>query len=409
MSGQNETGIVMPVLIPPILLGLLGAAHPILNGALTGPSWDALLWVAAPVLAGILAAMLLVQRQRTVLTTARQSSIAAHLADLPAPCNLEGLDTLCSQVLPIWGHHLDTARGQTETAVTELTHRFADIHNHLGTALGVYSQCAASNGNNDKPGECDVFAMLAHGQNEMSQMLATLRAELQEKEEMLERIRDVGKLSDELKGMAGLVSSIAKQTNLLALNAAIEAARAGEAGRGFAVVADEVRKLSNLSNETGKQIGARVDAVDKAIHDAVQIAERFSVEDARIVQSAEQVSDNVLKLIRTAVEQLASAATQFQHEGMVVQDSVASVLVALQFQDRVSQIMSQTTADLARLEARLAEHTQRLARGEPTEAIDVKTWLANLESRFASFGDMNAPIRNQTSNAPSNGAEITFF
>jgi methyl-accepting chemotaxis protein len=412
MNGQNENGVVLPILALPILLGLLGAAYPIISGGLAEPSWANLIWAVALVLAGIMAATILARKTRAALATAHQAGAAACLAELPPTRHLEGLDTLCGQVLPIWSRHLETARGQTETAVSDLAIRFTDIYNHLGSALGVYRQSASELGNSvssGKSGEHDVLAMLARGQNELAQMLTALRAGLSAKEEMLERIREVAKFSDELKAMAGSVSNIATQTNLLALNAAIEAARAGEAGRGFAVVADEVRKLSSMSNDTGKQISSRVDAVGKAIQDAVQIAERFSVEDARTMHDSEQLIENVLTLFRNAVEQLASAASQFQHEGMAVQESVANVIVSLQFQDRVSQIMNQTTADLARLEAQLAEHKRRLARGEPTVALDADAWLSNLAGTYTTLEEANNHQGSQTSNAPSGASGISFF
>jgi len=217
----------------PILLGLLGALHPLISGGLTG-----MIWAGALGLSGVLVAILLTKRLHAALETARQAGAAACLTELPPVRNVEGLDELCGQVLPIWSRQIETARGQTETAVSDLSLRFSDIHSHLGSALGGYRQSSDSVISSDNSGEGNVLTMLTNGQNDLAQMLTALRTGLKAKEEMLSRIHEVARFSDELKSMANSVSRIANQTNLLALNAAIEAARAGEAGRGFAVVAD---------------------------------------------------------------------------------------------------------------------------------------------------------------------------
>jgi methyl-accepting chemotaxis protein len=401
---MNERRVVMPIMALPVLLGLLGAAHPVVIGGLSGA-----IWAGALGLTGISVAIFLVRRMRAALETARQKGAEACLAGLPPSRQAEGLDELCGRVLPIWTRQIETARGQTEVALADLTGRFSEIHDHLGSALGVYRQSSGNMVHGGNTSGDDVLAMLAGGQRDLTQMLATLRAGLLAKEEMLERIHEVAKFSDELKSMANSVSSIANQTNLLALNAAIEAARAGEAGRGFAVVADEVRKLSTMSNETGKQISSRVDAVGKAIHDAVQIAERFSVQDAKTMQDSELLIQNVLQLFRDAVEQLGAAANRFQHEGMAVQESVGNVIVSLQFQDRVSQILRQTMDDLARLEGYLADHAARRARGEAMAPLDVAAWLDNLARSYTTLEEVDNHQGVQRNSAPAGAAEITFF
>jgi methyl-accepting chemotaxis protein len=360
-------------------------------------------WAVGLALGGVLAGGFLAYRVRNALTAARGED-GGGLALVPVSHG-DGLDELCGQVLPIWNRQIETARSQTETSLTDLTMCFGDIHQRLDTALGLYrsstDEMSASDGG-------DVMDMLEKGQNDLSGMLSTLRAGLQAKEEMLEHIHEMARFSGELKAMAGAVSDLANQIKLVSLNAAIEAAWAGESGRGFAVIADEVRKLSTLSGDTGRQITARVDGVTEAIQGAVRIAERYADQDARAMRDSEQLIEGVLKVFRGAVERLTQAATQFQHEGQAVQETVSGVIVSLQFQDRVSQILNQTRDDMARLESVLDENRARAARGEPPAPIDVAAWLDQLSSTYTTLEQLDNHQGTQ-SNAPGNATEITFF
>jgi methyl-accepting chemotaxis protein len=379
-------------------LGLLGAAVAFFPGATAN-----LAWAGGVMLGGFLAGGFLANRVLHALAIARGEAGGAASAQLPPSPG--GLDDLCGQVLPIWNRQIETARSQTETSLTDLSTCFGDIHQRLDTALGLYRN---STGSLSGGGEGDVMEMLEKGQNDLSAMLSTLRAGLHAKEEMLERIHEMARYSGELKAMAGAVSDLANQIKLVSLNAAIEAAWAGESGRGFAVIADEVRKLSTLSGDTGKQITARVDGVSEAIQGAVRIAERYADQDARAMRDSEQLIEGVLNAFRGAVEHLTQTATQFQHEGQAVQETVSGVIVSLQFQDRVSQILNQTRDDMERLEGVLNENREREARGEPVSPIDVAAWLDQLSSTYTTLEQVDNHQGTQ-SNAPGKAAEITFF
>jgi len=164
-----------------------------------------------------------------------------------------------------------------------------------------------------------------------------------------------------------------------------------------------------MSNDTGKQISSRVDAVSKAIQDAVQIAEHFSIQDAQTMQDSEHLIGNVLKLFHDAVEHLTDAAAQFQHEGMAVQESVANVIVSLQFQDRISQILRQTMDDFSRLENLLADLAARRKRGEAMPPIDTKAWLDNLARTYTTLEEVDNHQGAQKSSAPAGATGIVFF
>ncbi|HKB59469.1 MAG TPA: methyl-accepting chemotaxis protein [Gallionellaceae bacterium] len=182
----------------------------------------------------------------------------------------------------------------------------------------------------------------------------TIRDQIQE---TAKRIKRLGESSQEIGDIVDLISDITEQTNVLALNAAIQAASAGEAGRGFSVVAEEVQRLAERSAEATKQIGALVKTIQGDTQDAVAAMEKST---AGVVEGA-KLSDEAGQALRE-IEQVS-------HE---LADLIGSISVSTQVQTDMAQEVAATMAEILRLTERTTEGTKKTA--------DSVTELASLAS-----------------------------
>jgi methyl-accepting chemotaxis protein len=160
-----------------------------------------------------------------------------------------------------------------------------------------------------------------HGGSIVDETLAKMQVIAESVRSTASRVQELGKSSDQIGRIIGVINDIADQTNLLALNAAIEAARAGEQGRGFAVVADEVRKLAERTTTATKEIAQMIETVQQGTKLAVGAMEEGTrqVEEGvrttnkagealrEIIQMSEQVGDMIAQIATAATEQ--SSAT----------------------------------------------------------------------------------------------------
>ena len=169
--------------------------------------------------------------------------------------------------------------------------------------------------------------------------------------EMVGVINDLGEHMSKVEKLLTDVQGIADQTNLLALNAAIEAARAGEAGRGFAVVADEVRNLSKNSDKFSEEIRVVVNASKKNINLAHDMIEKMASKDMNVAITAKSNIDTMMRdiaemnvAIETNIKEVSSLTGQ-------IEASVGDAVRGLQFEDMARQMVEFLDSNILHFQA----------------------------------------------------------
>ncbi len=226
--------------------------------------------------------------------------------------------------------------------------------------------------------------------------------------ELVELTEGISQRTMDVQNILSEIGGIAKQTNLLALNAAIEAARAGEAGRGFAVVADEVRDLSARTTQFSQQIGGMIKNMQASVHLTEQAIERMAGQDMTFALESKRRVEDIIKTLEDQAAERNQAILSLAGAASEVEAEVARAVTALQFQDLVSQLLSQLQRRVDAIDSHATRFAQLAARkggrGDPVAdarvAAELRDELAAMSSDFnQSFTDPNSTTVSQRSMA----------
>jgi len=340
---------------------------------------------------------------RHILVNKKALALSCSNADIQSErhaTEVDRLEVLIEQLSPVWQRQITSVNDLLQKSIDDMAMRFSLLVTNIEAitkTTQVFEEQADLN-------------TIDTDKQELATLFGELKLLVQGNNSQFSHFSELVSYTQELTSLADEVGKIAQQTNLLALNAAIEAARAGEAGRGFAVVADEVRALSTQSGLTGARISERISELNIRMKSFQSMEHTPTQEESDALVAGEKTLERVISHLENRALLLRHQGNDMREVGHTIQSEIEKMLVDFQFQDRSSQILSQVNLSIEEMAQQVLD--QRTARSSDLgpQPIDVDLLLETMKDRYVATEQHKHHSASDTSyKSHADGGSVNFF
>ncbi len=370
-----------------------------------------LYWVMLPIMA--LLWIYAVYTQQNQISSMTEETQDLRQFDTAIESYLSAFEACVKQEIDTFDAELQQVKSVVADAVVTMANSFNGVNDLASEqSTAVYTMIADMSGATE--GEDNATLSFQDFTTETAQVLDQFIEQIlsvsKQSIEMVHVVNDLGSHMNQIEKLLTDVQSIADQTNLLALNAAIEAARAGEAGRGFAVVADEVRNLSKNSDKFSEEIRTVVNSSKNNINNATKMIEKMASKDMSVAITSKAHVDEMMTDIAEMNEHLAVKLNQVSGITGQIETNVGAAVRALQFEDMSRQLLEYMQVNTQHFQTMVDE--VRIGLGS-FKTGDADVWTKELKDGVKRFQDMQQQWQKHENKAVAQGSisegEIELF